>query len=64
MLAKDLILKTVDELKTLVAELEAKHRDARFKVSTHQLKKVSEMSALKRDLARIKTAIRHLAPRA
>lgn len=64
MLAKDLTQKTVDELNTLGAEIQTKLRDARFKIGTHQLKKVSEVSLLKRDMARIKTVLRHLAPRA
>ena len=64
MLAKDLTQKTVDELKALVADLETKLRDARFKIRTHQFKKVSDVSVLKRDLARVKTVLRQSAPRA
>lgn len=63
MIAKDLTQKSAEELKTLASELEAKLRDARFKLATHQLKNTSEVSAMKRDLARVKTVLTQLSSR-
>lgn len=63
MIAKDLLQKSAEELKTLASELEAKLRDARFKLATHQLKNVSEVGAMKRDLARVKTVLTQLSSR-
>lgn len=64
MLTKDLTQKSVDELKALKAELEAQVSTLRFKIATRQHTKVSDVSVLKRDLARIATVLRQLAPRA
>ncbi len=64
MLTKDLNQKSVDELKTLKAEIEAQLCSMRFKISTRQLTKVSQVSPLKRDLARIATVLRQQSLRA
>ncbi len=64
MLAKDLKQKTNEELTTLAQELEAKLRAARFSLVTRQLTKVSEVGAMKRDLARVKTVLRASKPQA
>ena len=63
MFAKDLRSKTLDELKTLASECSANLRDMRFKLATHQLKKTSEVSALRTYLARVKTVLRELTQR-
>ncbi len=64
MLAKDLKQKTTEELQSLAQELEAKLRGARFSLVTRQLKNVSEVGAMKRDLARVKTVLRQSKPQA
>ncbi len=64
MLAKDLKQKTNEELQSLAQELEAKLRGTRFSLVTRQLKNVSEVGAMKRDLARVKTVLRQSKPQA
>lgn len=64
MLAKDLKQKTNEELQALIPELEAKLRASRFSIVTRQLKNVSEVGAMKRDLARVKTVLRQSKPQA
>ncbi len=64
MLINELRSKTVDELNVLVGEIEAKLRDARFKLATRQFPKVSEIAVWNTDLARVKTVLRSLTPRA
>ena len=54
MLVTELSQKSAEELKALAGELEAKLRDARFKIATRQLKNVSEINVARRDLARVK----------
>lgn len=63
MIAKDLLQKSVEELKALASELEAQIRDARFKLATHQLKNVKQVAVFKRDLARVKTVLTQLSSR-
>ena len=63
MIAKDLLQKSAEELKAMAGELEAKLRDARFKLATHQFKNVGEIRAMKRDLARVKTVLTQLSSR-
>ncbi len=64
MLAKDLKQKTNEELQSLIQELEAKLRASRFSIVTRQFKNVSEVGAMKRDLARVKTVLRQSKPQA
>ncbi|MBP9747572.1 50S ribosomal protein L29 [Patescibacteria group bacterium] len=56
MLAKDLSQKSAEELKALAGELEAKLREARFNIATRQMKNVSAVNVIRRDLARVKHA--------
>jgi len=51
--AKELKLKTLEELNALERDLRSKIRDMRFSLSTGQTKTVREARNLKRDLARL-----------
>lgn len=51
--AKELKLKTLEELIALERDLRSKIRDMRFSLSTGQTKTVREARNLKRDLARL-----------
>ncbi len=54
---KDLKNKTEDELKEMLSEYKGKLVELRFKDSNHQLKNVREIRQLKKDIARILTAL-------
>ncbi len=54
---KDLKNKTADELKEMLSEYKGKLVELRFKDSNHQLKNVREIRQLKKDIARILTAL-------
>ncbi|NCP17084.1 50S ribosomal protein L29 [Candidatus Kuenenbacteria bacterium CG_4_9_14_3_um_filter_39_14] len=58
MKAKELRVKTITELKTLLSERREALRNMRFKVAQRQLKKVHDLKAAKRDIARILTIIK------
>jgi len=58
MKAKELRVKPITELKTLLSEKREVLRNIRFKVAQRQLKKVSDLKAVKRDIARILTIIK------
>lgn len=60
MLATELKTKSAEELHVLVGELEAQLRAHRFGLATRQAAKVSLAQVLKRDLARVKTALSQL----
>lgn len=55
---KDLAQKTDGELSKLAADARAEIRDLRFKISARQHAKVRSIRDLKRDLARILTALK------
>lgn len=58
MTSKDLIQKTEAELTKLASDARAEIRDLRFKISARQHAKVRSIRDLKRDLARILTALK------
>lgn len=51
----DLKNKTAAELKTILLELRSKIQAMRFKVAQRQLKKVHEIKAVKKQIARVLT---------
>ena len=55
--AKELRLKTPEELRRQAAELYGKIREARFQAATRQLRNHRGLRALKRELARIETVL-------
>lgn len=59
--AKELRLKTREELLVLVAELTGDVRDLRSTVRTRQTRNVRDLRHKKRELARIQTILRQLA---
>lgn len=61
MKAKDLKEQTVDELKVKERELYDQLFQLRFQAATAQLEKPAKIRQVRRDLARIKTVIRHKA---
>ena len=61
MKAKDLKEQTVEELKVKERELYDQLFQLRFQAATAQLEKPAKIRQVKRDLARIKTVIRHKA---
>ncbi|OGG87545.1 50S ribosomal protein L29 [Candidatus Kuenenbacteria bacterium RIFCSPHIGHO2_02_FULL_39_13] len=58
MKVKELNVKQITELKTLLSEKREALRNIRFKVAQRQLKKVHDIKAVKRDIARILTIIK------
>lgn len=58
MKAKELKVKPITELKTLLSEKRDVLRNIRFKVAQRQLKKVHDLKAVKKDIARILTIIK------
>jgi large subunit ribosomal protein L29 len=61
MKAKDLKEQTVEELKVKERELYDQLFQLRFQAATAQLEKPAKIRQVRRDLARIKTVIRHKA---
>lgn len=61
MKAKDLREQTVEELKAKERELYDQLFQLRFQAATAQLEKPAKIRQVRRDLARIKTVIRHKA---
>ncbi len=59
--AKELRVKTADELKTEIADLARAHFNLRLQKATQQLKKTSELPRLRREIARAKTVLREKA---
>ena len=59
--AKELRLKTREELLTLAAELTGEMRDLKSSVRTRQTRNIRELRQKKRDLARVKTILRESA---
>ncbi|MBI5654411.1 50S ribosomal protein L29 [Candidatus Uhrbacteria bacterium] len=59
--AKELRLKTREELMALVAELTGDARDLKSSVRTRQTRNVRDLRTKKRTLARIHTILRELA---
>jgi len=57
MKTKELRQKSEKELQTLLAESRDKLREMRFKVAQRQLKKVSDVKQVKREIARIITVL-------
>lgn len=57
MKTKELKLKSDNELQTLLAESREKMREMRFKVAQRQLKKVSDVKQVKKDIAKIMTIL-------
>lgn len=55
----DLKDKTTDELKKMVAELKEQLAQYRFQVANMQLKEVRKIRQLRKDVARLMTAITH-----
>jgi len=55
---KELKLKSDNELKTLLAESRNNWREMRFKVAQRQLKKVSDIKAVKKTIAQILTILK------
>jgi ribosomal protein L29 len=58
MTIKELLLKGDPELLRDLATLRDKQRELRFKIHSQELKNVRELSAAKKDVARILTVIR------
>ncbi len=55
----DLVNKSVDELAQLEAELAAKRFTLRFQHAVGQVENTAEIRKTRRELARVKTALRH-----
>lgn len=55
--AKDLVGKTTDELEARVQELSKEAMNLRFQQTSGQLKNTSRHSAVKREIAQIKTVL-------
>lgn len=56
--AKELRLKSSEELQTLVSDLRSEIQNTRFGVASRQIKKVSDLRRLKKDLARALTIVK------
>lgn len=57
---KDIVLKSENELKALLAEYQSKVRELNFKVASRQLKNLRELREAKKVVARILTHLSHL----
>lgn len=57
---KEIIQKSTEELKQLLAESRERLRESRFKAANKQLKNVREIRLLKRTIARISHQLTHL----
>ena len=57
MKAADLKKKTVDELKADLIELKKEQFNLRFQAASGQLEKTAQVRKVRRDIARIKTAL-------
>ncbi|HOD32351.1 MAG: 50S ribosomal protein L29 [Acidobacteria bacterium ADurb.Bin340] len=55
----DLLAKSLDELAQLEAELAAKRFTLRFQHAVGQVENTAEIRKTRRELARVKTALRH-----
>jgi large subunit ribosomal protein L29 len=55
----DLVTKSVDELAQMEAELAAKRFTLRFQHAVGQVENTAEIRKTRRELARVKTALRH-----
>lgn len=62
--AKELRLKTSEELLALAAELTGDVRDLKSTVRTRQTRNIRDLRHKKRDLARIRTILRELTDKA
>mgnify|MGYP001344751886 CR=1 FL=1 len=56
---RDLMAKSIDELNVLQAELAAKRFTLRFQHAVGQVENTAEIRKTRRELARVKTALRH-----